>query len=87
LYAPVCVCVAALVSYFSAEGEFLESPRTEVTKATIRNQFVFVEKYCTQSRPPKVMTNELNRYFMTPSNLQSRHLQKYLSDKNKENVP
>ena len=84
LNAPVCLCVAALVRYFDNEGEILTMQRTEVTKTTVRNQFVFVEKYCPQSRPPKVMTNEVNRYFMTPVDLQSKQLQKYQENKNKD---
>lgn len=84
LNAPVCVCVAALVNFFSFEGELLQTPRADVAKTTVRNQFVFIEKFCPQSRPPKVMTNEVNRYFMTPANLQSKQLQKYKEDKNKD---
>ena len=87
LNGPVCLCVAVLTKYFDDNGtiesqyntnlsigNLLSTPRTQFTKDVLRRQSLLLDKYCPQARPPRVMMNELNRFFMTPVNLQSKEV-------------
>jgi len=49
------------------------------TKKLIRKLFVSMSEHCLHAHPPRVMVNDLNRYFMTPPLLQSSAMKQHAS--------
>jgi len=79
-----CVCLAVFAKYFDLNGERLRSNRTTIDKKLLRSLSLFISKFCPEARPSRAMMNDIHRYFMTPSHLQSRVMQRFFEFKRQQ---
>ena len=63
-----CICCAFLVLFSDEKAEFLEKKRTCFDKKLIQKMFVLLQDFLPQCNPAKILKNEINKYFLTPSN-------------------
>lgn len=78
---PACIAFAVIIKYFDNSIKRLPEPRTKFDKQMMRNLFFVISSSCPEARPSRTMMNDINRFFLTPPNLQSRVMQEFIKQK------